>query len=292
MRVSEPGQLLSWRLGAGEVWAWCLVLAAVAYWAKVVSGSGAPNPLAPVAIADRIFGAGAFSVVAWAMILKRAGKLVPERPASPRLVFVALVLGLLCAVPVDPALVLALAGLAGGLLLQSDATRAGRQAGLLLLVLAGSWASPDLRPLHVAIAYGDAHAVGWLMHLAGASVVVRGNLVINGNFAIEILSDCASSAPFAQVILAFVVIALYRRGSCRRADAPWLLCSLLASIVLTEIRLSLMAISHADYSWWHDGLGVTVYQFVALAPAMAFPLLATVGATNASASDPRPGQLV
>jgi Transmembrane exosortase (Exosortase_EpsH) len=216
----------------------------------------------------------------------------PERPASPRLVLTALGLGLLCAVPVDPALVLALAALGSGVLLQSDVTGAGRQAGLLLLVLAGSWASPDLRPLHVAIAHWDAQTVGWVMHLAGASVVVRGNLVINGNFAIEVLSDCASSAPLAQVILAFVVIALYRRGSCRRADAPWLLASLLASVVLTEIRLSLMAISHADYSWWHDGLGVTVYGLVALAPAIAFPLLSTAGATNASARNPRTGQLV
>jgi hypothetical protein len=257
----------------------------------VVSGSGAPNPLAPVAIADSIFGAGAFSVVAWVMVLKRAGKLVPERPASPSFILVALGLGLLCAVPADPALVLALAGLAGGLLLQSDATCVGRQAGLLLLVLAGSWASPDLRPLHVAIAHWDAQTVGWMMHLAGVSVAVRGNLVINGNFAIEVLSDCTSSAPLAQVILAFVVIALYRRGNCRRADAPWQLASLLASVVLTEIRLSLMAVSHADYLWWHDGLGVTVYQFVALVPAIAFPLMATAGATNASASKLRTGQL-
>jgi hypothetical protein len=290
MRVCETSQPPAQRLGAGEVWAWCFAVAAIAYWAKVVGGSGAPNPLAPEAIAERFFGAGAFSIVAWAMILRRVGELVPERPASPKLVLTALGLGLLCAVPADPALVLALAALGSGVLLQSDATRAGRQAGLLLLVLAGSWASPDLRPLHVAIAHWDAQAVGWMMHLAGVSVVVRGNLVINGNFAIEVLSDCASSAPLAQVILAFVVIALYRCGSCRRADAPWLLGSLLASIVLTEIRLSLMAISHADYSWWHDGLGVTVYQFVALVPAMAFPLLATAGATNASASKLRTGQ--
>jgi hypothetical protein len=285
VRISEAGQRPGYRLGRGELWVWCLVVVAVAYWAKVVGGTSAADPLAPAAIADSIFGAGAFNIVAWSMILKRAGQLEFESAASPSLILAALGLGLLCTVPVGPALVLALVGLGGGLLVRPNATRFGRQSGLLLLMLAVGSASPDLRPLHVFVANLDARIVAWAMHVAGANVMLRGNLIFNGTFALEVLSGCASSAPLAQVILAFVVIALYRRGACRQADAPWLLASLLASVLLTEIRLSLMAASETNYFWWHDGFGSSLYELVALAAAVVFPLIATRGARSARTTD-------
>ncbi len=55
---------------------------------------------------------------------------------------------------------------------------------------------------------------------------------------------------------------------------PWLAMSWIASIVLTEVRLVLLATNEATYHWWHDGLGATLYGLLALTLAVVFPAMA------------------
>jgi hypothetical protein len=114
--------------------------------------------------------------------------------------------------------------------------------------------------------------VAWLSQLAGNEVTLSGNVLTHGDFALEILAPFTSSAPLADVVLAFVVIVLYLRGECRRADLPWLAAALLGSIVLSELRLTFMARNYVDYHWWHYEAGMTIYVLAELAVAAFFAL--------------------
>lgn len=114
--------------------------------------------------------------------------------------------------------------------------------------------------------------MAWLSQLAGNEVTLSGNVLTHGDFALEILAPFTSSAPLADVVLAFVVIVLYLRGECRRADLPWLAAALPGSIVLSELRLTFMARNYVDYHWWHYEAGMTIYVLAELAVAAFFAL--------------------
>lgn len=125
-----------------------MALAAIGYWGGVITGSHDPDAFTAAGIANSIVNAGAFSVAAWVMVLVRVVGLVEDRPVSMRAVLIAFGFGLLYAIPAEPVTALALAVLGGGLLWRQEATRRGRQAGLLLLLLGVALASRLLSPIH------------------------------------------------------------------------------------------------------------------------------------------------
>lgn len=257
-----------------ELCGWAVSLAALGYWANVIAGSHAAQPLAPAALSASIFAAGAFNAAAWVMVAARCLARTPSRPAPASLIGLMLASGLLCVLPIGIALAPALVLLGLIMRLHAALPARRREAGLLLLGLGASWGWPYLRFLHAHMGFLDAQAAGWLSQLAGLQVQVQGNIVAHGNFAIEILPACASSSPLAGVTLAYAVVALHCRHRLSRADLPWLAASLFYSIILTEIRLSLMVPSRADWNWWHNGPGVTLYELAALAGAALIPWLA------------------
>jgi hypothetical protein len=281
--LSHLARVLTRRLGIREVWLWCLVLAAVGYWGGAVIDAGRPDPLSLATMWDCFVGSGAFIVAAWVMILARASNVIADRPASANAILAALGIGVPCALPARPAIALAVALLGIGLLRHEAATRRGRQAGWLLVCVAGVAVSGFLGLLHVMVGRLDAQVVAGVWRLLGSDAVAAGNTVTNRGFELDVWTPCTSSVPLLQVVLAFVVIAIYRRGNCRRSDLPWLIASLVASVVLTEIRLTLMARGEADYTWLHDGSGVTVYAFAAMILAILFPWCATSRAVGAEA---------
>lgn len=221
-----------------------------------------------------MFGAGAFNAAAWVLVMARWLAPAPRCPAPATLALPLLACALICVLPIGIALAPGLILLGLGLLMHAALPASWREAGLLVLGLGVSWGWPFLRLAHAAVGHLDAQAVGFILRFAGLDVLVQGNIVAHGQFSIEILPACASSSPLAEVALAYIVVALYCRHRLSKADLPWLLASLIYSIVLTEIRLSLMVPSWADWNWWHNGPGVTVYELVGLAGAVLFPWLA------------------
>jgi len=260
--------------GSQELWTWCLTFAALAFWVEILGASRASDPLGIQAVADSFIGAGAFSAAAWLMIIARIGKLELRDTAPAGLIMATLAMGLLCAVPIGMATTLALVLLGAALAAQPGQSRGGREIGYLLLGIAATCASRQIGWIHVAAARIDAQIVVRIVHLAGIPATVKDNLVGNDHFTIEVLNPCASSARLAQVLLAYIVTAIWVRGTLRRSDLPWMAASLLVSIALTEIRLSLMVPSEADWYWWHNGPGRAIYEYVGLALAIAIPMAA------------------
>jgi hypothetical protein len=105
---------------------------------------------------------------------------------------------------------------------------------------------------------------------------VQGGVVENATtgFSLVILPPCASSYPLAAVALAFTVVVIYLGQWPRLRHLPFLAASLIASMVLTELRLTLLAIDLPTYEWWHSGPGTSIYAMAALGLAALFPVMA------------------
>lgn len=279
---------LAARLGRAELRGWTLLVAGLAYWGNVVRTVGDPNAQGAALVVDGVLEHGAFPATAWLMIAALTRRGAPAagtaaEPAGRREIAAAIAICLLCALPTRQATMAALV-LLGLPLARAPAGGPSRAVAALLLGLAGeiAWTSIYALPLHAAAARFDAVAVRGLLALAGIDAAGQGNVVDNPaeNFGIEILAPCASSFPLAGIVLAFLVVVLHEerwpgRPFLIRTCLPWLAASALASVALTELRLSWMAAGEADYAWLHQGGGVTLYTLAAVGFAALFPLLAT-----------------
>jgi hypothetical protein len=264
-------------LTVSELRSWTLLVVAVSFWSNIVRAYPHGGSFGLDTIAQSLMNEGGFNVAAWALIAAWSGGAVRREAASRRQIVATLAIGVVCLVPSRQATICALVAL-GAMFPLSRETPYGRQIAVLLFGLAAgmTWTSTYLFPLHAAVANLDVRVIKAVLDLAGQTASAQGNTVgeVQEGFGIEVLAFCASSFPLASVGLAFVVTTVYCGRLPRVADVPWLGAACLASVALTEVRLSLMAIGQSSYAWFHDGYGVTMYTLAALALAVLFPLLA------------------
>ncbi|MDE8349811.1 MAG: hypothetical protein POG74_10060 [Acidocella sp.] len=266
----EPGRVgLVGRVGLAVIFA--------GYGAALLVFAHHARPSMSGTLLDGIFRFGAFNIAAWLMIFARARAIISPQPGAAWFIVAAMIAALaaVLAVPSILGAGLAMALLGGGVLLQPKCSQPGREAGWLLLALAGCAGTLYLDGFSLPVVIWDAQAAAWLSNFAGFHASAQGPFAGVGAFRIIILTGCSSVAPLASVLLAYLVILLYLHVTPGRADIPWLLASLATSVTLTEIRLSLMLPSYAAWDWWHNGPGVTVYELTALAAAASFPLIAS-----------------
>ncbi|HEX3989878.1 MAG TPA: hypothetical protein VHX39_01770 [Acetobacteraceae bacterium] len=261
-----------------ELRRWSLLAAGIAYWANVVRSDEHASTFSILSAANSFLSDGAFNIVAWILIATWAWRgIVSAGPATVRQVVATLALGLLSAVPTRQTTIVGLSIL-GIILAMSARTRYGRPIAALTIGLALEmvWTSTYMLPVHHAVAIVDAETSGTILRLFGQAGYGQNNLLINDStdFRIEILAACASSFPIAGVSMAFLVVMLQWGRFPRFRDWPWMTSSLLASVALTEIRLSVMSLGYGYYHWLHDGDGATVYVLSATILAVLFPILA------------------
>jgi exosortase/archaeosortase family protein len=286
--TSKPigsGAFSAARVGTREVGIWSISIVAFAYWTNVLRGGDSGIRPDLDSMITHVLDNGAFDVFAWTLIMARLTRMSVARPATWPQILTVFALGIIVLPPVRLATGLALVILGGLLLKDRNTLPAGRHVGLVLLALALEtvWISPPMAPLHVLVGRADASICVTLFGLFGINAVAHANMVENltTNFAISIWPYCTSTLPLAGVSLAFLVMCLYLDHAPRWRDLPWLGLSFLASILLTEVRLVLLAMNESSYHWWHDGTGVTIYTIAALGLAVVFPILATREAPTA-----------
>ena len=278
-KPADSHALAGQHIGAREVGIWGVLIVAVAFWANIARGTTPGDVPEAGAILNRVLDSGAFNVFAWCLVLARTSRMWGAEPASRWQIWMNFLVGGIALAPVRVASAVSLALLGGLLLRGRRVLPAGRQIGLMLLALAfeAAWTSQLLAPLHVLVGRADAAICAFLLGLLNIVAVAHANVVnnISGNFSIVIWPPCASSLPLGCVSLAFLTMVLYLGRPLRLRLLPWLVLAFIGSILLTEIRLVLLAISEANYLWWHTGPGVSVYALAALALAVLFPVLAT-----------------
>jgi len=261
----------------GEFRGWTLLIAGAAYWGNVIRTSQSEDMIGLSSIARSIVNHGAFNIAAWAMIAAWVSQAGPRGFASRGQIAAGLAIGLLLVVPTRQTTIVGLIALGWTFAIPTGTGR-DRQIATLLIALAVEmvWTSTYLLPLHSAVAMLDVRVCEAILGLLGDGIQAHGNLLENARAGIdlEVLSSCASSFPLAGVVMAFLVTMIYWGRLPRLADMPWLAAALLASIALTELRLSLMAQGPIDYTWIHNGEGVPLYTLSATALAVLFPSLA------------------
>jgi len=254
-----------------------LLFAGASYWGGVVRTHLHGEAISLVSIAQSVLSDGGFNVAAWVMIAAWANRIPPHGFATRRQIAIAIAFGVLFGIPTRQATIGGLLVLGVVLAITSE-TRHGRLVATLLVALAIEmvWTSTYLLPLHAAVATFDAQVCRTILGLIGEIIQVHGNVLENARAGInvEIIAFCASSFPLAGVAMAFLVVMSYWGRVPRLADLSWLATALLASVALTEFRLSLMALGDANYVWLHDGNGGTLYTLSGTALAVLFPMLA------------------
>jgi hypothetical protein len=256
---------------------WALLLTGISYWTNAARTAPHGGTAGLDAVLQGIIQNGAFGMAAWMLIALWALRSTPVERISAGGIVLAVIVGLISLIPSRQATIVMLAIL-GVDRWHSTRTDTDQKIGILLIALAIDmiWVSPYLLPLHAAVAFLDARLVQGLLIITGNFAVSHFNIVDNATagVSIQILARCASSYQFAGICLAFVVTELFLGRSPCREDLPWLGRSLLASVALTELRLTWMTSGDQTFTWLHDGGGVTLYTFVAAILALLFPALA------------------
>jgi hypothetical protein len=260
-----------------EIRLWSLLMIALAYLMNIIrsTGSFADAPSVQT-IADGIISQSAFDLLAWVVIFEAVGSLSRETPATRRHVFQTVLVGILCAMPARQSNAVAMLALACFLYRQDQSIGCARRIALVLSALAFEdiWTFNDF--LHIAVGKFDAQVIAAIYRGCGLMVTVDGNVVQHGlGFGIIVLGPCASSYMLAGTGVALLVTGLFRRATFGRFWVVWLCGSLFASVVLTEMRLSLMAANLSSYGWWHSGPGQPIYSLTSAVSAVVFSMLAT-----------------
>jgi hypothetical protein len=268
----------------GEARLWAILAVFAAYWGNIIRPDGPVDAMTLSGVIQKILDNGAFDVIAWLLVLTRQWHARAMEPARLGTILRVFALGTIVLLPNRLSATVA-AGLLGAAFLR-DPGVAMRKSGLVLCGLAATnlWTSPLLGPLHVLVGTFDARVCAALLRLLGQDATAEANVVSNAtsHFGIMVWPFCASSFPLGDVALAFVVTLQILRQPWRRAFVPLFALSVATSVVLTEIRLVLLAWNEAGYEWWHQGPGVSLYALVALGLAMAFPWLAAHRPTDAA----------
>ena len=267
-----------WAISARELGVWSLATVAIGYFAPDIRAASDLGGSAFQSFVNGIVSDSAFVVFAWILILTRAVRTLSTEPASSKQIWGALLAGAISIAPFRLANASALVILGLNLLVIPGSRQAGRDIAwcLFALALESIWLSSLIAPLHVLVGHLDSRICVLLLDLLHMVAHAQGGLVENATtgFSVMIWSGCSSSYPLAAVALAFTVVTIYLGQRPQLRQLPFLAASMIASIVLTEWRLALLAIDQPRYEWWHVGPGTSIYAVVALALAALFPAMA------------------
>lgn len=279
-----------WSISARELGVWSLVTVAIGYLASDIRAASGVDGPGLQSFIDGIVSDSAFVVFAWILILVRAVRKLTTEAASSQQIGGALLAGGISVAPFRLANASALVILGLNFLFIPGSRQAARDIAwcLFALALESVWLSSLIAPLHVLVGHLDSRICVLLLGLLNMAAHAQGGVVENATtgFSIMIWPGCSSSYPLAAVALAFTVMTIYTGQRPRLRQLPILAASMIASIILTEWRLSLLAINLPRYEWWHAGPGASIYAIAALGLAALFPAMAA-GSAGPTADSPR-----
>jgi hypothetical protein len=267
------------RMMLHETRVWALLMLGVSYWANLLRADSVGGSVSLSAVADTIINEGAFDLLAWFVIFENARSLSKRRPASRLEILQTLLVGAICVVPTRQAVAAGMLCFAMFLYAGRDNPSSARRILSVLCAISFEiiWTSPYLDFLHIAVGKLDARIVTAIYRGFGIPAHANGNVIYNGidDFGIMLITKCSSSFMLAGTGVAFLVTALFRGRTVGRSGTIWLCGCLMMSVILTEVRLALMARNEAAYDWWHNGPGASVYSLAATASAVCFSIAAT-----------------
>lgn len=159
----------------------------------------------------------------------------------------------------------------------------GRAAGTVVLALAGErlWSPMIFAAAEPYLVRLDAVFTGWTFLSGELAHVRHGNVIDLGRgHAIEVLSGCSSFRNISLAILCWVAVTKWGRATWKRADLVVGLAVVVAMFAANLARLHAMALSQADYLYWHTGGG----RIFATSTSLLVLTVSGIGASLASRS--------
>lgn len=226
----------------------------------------------------------AFYYLAWFVVVRLLSEASHERRAG--LGDVALALAIAATNVISARSVPSLGATALGvyLLVASGGDRKLQAAAAVLIALAfnGLWGPVLFDLIAPPLLLADAAFVGTLLAATQPGMswdqTVVGTL---GGHSVLVYGPCSSFHNISLGLLCWVAVTKLVRTAWVPKDVAFAAAVVAAVIVLNASRLYLMALSPAQFAYWHEGFGASLFGWVAAAVALAISLWGAVGARPA-----------
>lgn len=178
----------------------------------------------------------------------------------------------LIAVPINPAIWLAITLLSLYILVFTRPPSARRRGAIILLATtAPMFWSPYLFKFYANFILNlDASLVGWVLHSVRTGNMVR---FVDDSGWLVIFPACSSLANISHAFLAWIAISQYVDHRWSPLDIIWLLMACAAVIAVNVIRISIMGLSPGYYQLLHHASGELAVNIIILVVTLGFCLL-------------------
>lgn len=155
---------------------------------------------------------------------------------------------------------------------RGDAKVAAAITILLALTMNGLWGPKFFDVFSLPLLRLDAAAVGWSLSLISPNVTWSDTIITAPGQTIGLYGPCSAFHNLSLALLCWVTITKLMRTHWQRSDIATAIVVSLAVIVLNSLRLGMMTLGRADYLFWHEGLGGTIFAWSTLAAIGAVSL--------------------
>jgi Transmembrane exosortase (Exosortase_EpsH) len=149
-----------------------------------------------------------------------------------------------------------------------------RSAAVVLLALAFNalWAPNLFEMISAPLLWADTALVWAALSLMQTGFTWRGTIIESPGHAIAIFGPCSSFHNMSLGLLCWIALTKLARPQWVRSDVYVGLAIVAAVLCMNTMRVYLMALSPAMYSYWHDGAGAEVFAWSVAAVVLAISL--------------------
>ena len=163
-----------------------------------------------------------------------------------------------------------------------DSSLAAAAVVLMALALNGLWGPTLFDLFAIQLLQLDAALVGTLLSLTQPGMSWDQTIVGRPDgHSVFIYSPCSSFHNISLGLLCWVSVTKLVRSRWVRSDFLWASAVAGAVIVLNASRLYLMALSPEYFTYWHDGFGVVIVNWVTTLVVLAISLWGALGTRRA-----------
>jgi hypothetical protein len=176
------------------------------------------------------------------------------------------------AVPINPAIWVAITALSFYILLLTNPQSARRRGATILLATAVPmfWSPYLFKFFANFILELDASLVGWVLHSARVGNMVR---FADDSGYLVIFPACSSLANVSLAFLCWITMAQFLRHRWSPQDLVWCLLACASVVAVNVTRISIMGLSPANYELLHNPSGEMVVNLIILIATVGFCLV-------------------
>jgi len=256
---------------------WAAVILAVS---ALANSADAISPPSQPDIATGLASVGVFQFLGWYAVFRLLTASDRSRPARWTDVMACLLLCTIVLLPSHRSTWIAATGLAGCLIIRSQADRNLRSAGIVLAALSvqAFWGPILFGLLSFPILNVETEVVAAILNITGVGATWHQNIVtVPGGHAILILSGCSSFHNISLGLLIWLTLSRLRGQSWtpRRIFTGLVIAACV--VICNSARLYMMALSAEQFTYWHDGPGASIFAVGVSLLVLILSLIATRG---------------